>query len=34
MDDICELLSDIPAAKIMALFGPSADHVQKKLAIR
>ena len=34
MDEVCELLSDIPASKISSLFGLSAGHVQKKLAVR
>ena len=34
MDAVCELLSDIPAAKINTMFGVSADHIQRKLAIR
>jgi bloom syndrome protein len=34
MDGVCELLSDIPAAQINSMFGVSADHVQRKLAVR
>lgn len=34
MEEVCDLLSDIPAAKMNDLFGLSAAHVQKKLAIR
>ena len=34
MDAVCELLSDIPAAQINSMFGVSADHIQRKLAIR
>ena len=34
MDELCEYLSDIPAADISALFGPSASFVQKRLALR
>ena len=34
MDAVCELLSDIPAAKISSMFGVSSDHIQRKLAMR
>lgn len=34
MDEVCELLSDIPPSRITSLFGLSAAHVQKKLAVR
>lgn len=34
MDEVCELLSDIPPSRITSLFGLSAAHIQKKLAVR
>ena len=34
MDEICEMLNEIPAASISTLFGLSAGYIQKKLAIR
>ena len=34
MDDVCELLSDIPAKDLTSLFGISASHMQRKLAKR
>ncbi len=34
MEEVCDLLSDVPASKMSSLFGLSAVHVQKKLAIR
>ena len=33
-DEVCELLSNVPPSKITTLFGPSASHVQRKLAVR
>lgn len=34
MDNICELLTDIPPSKITSIFGINASHIQKKLAMR
>ena len=34
MDEICEMLAEIPAAEITSLFGLSAPFIQKKLALR
>ena len=34
MDEICEMLNEIPASSISTLFGLSAGYIQKKLAIR
>ena len=34
MDEVCEMLAEIPSAKITSLFGLSAPFVQKKLALR
>lgn len=34
MDEVCELLSNVPSSRITMLFGPSAPHVQRKLAVR
>ena len=34
MDEICEVLNEIPAAVISSLFGATAGYVQKKLALR
>ena len=34
MDEVCEMLAEIPAAKITSLFGLSAPFIQKKLALR
>lgn len=33
-DEVCELLSNVPPSRITTLFGPSAAHVQRKLAVR
>ena len=34
MDEICDLLSDIPPSQITSVFGMNAGRVQKKLAVR
>ena len=34
IDEICDILSDIPSTSMTALFGPLASYVKKKLAMR
>ena len=34
MDEICDVLSDIPSTGLTALFGLSAYHIKKKLKMR
>ena len=34
MDEICEVLSEIPSTGMTALFGLSAYHIKKKLKMR
>ena len=34
MDDLCEILSDLPSSAVTSLFGGGACEVKKKLAIR
>ena len=34
MNDVCDLLSDVPPATVSSLLGTAAAHIQRKLAKR